>query len=197
LRLLASGSDLHKSTKPNGYELEKPTTDEMPLIVALDVDYRDSVAVAAGVWFRGWSVGIAEFATVATFNNVAEYQPGEFYRRELPCLLGVLARGPQPDLIVIDGYVWLGEGRPGLGAHLHEALDGKTPIIGVAKTRFYSATDAIPVCRAESRSPLYVSAVGVSSAEAAEWVRSMNGEFRLPTLLKQVDRLARTATAGI
>lgn len=164
------------------------------LIAAVDVDYRDSIAIAAGVWFRGWLASEAECEAVATFREVAPYQPGEFYRRELPCLLGLLARGPAAGVVVVDGYVWLGPGRAGLGAHLHAALGGRTAVVGVAKTRFAGAMDAVPVHRGLSRAPLYVTAEGVSAAEAARWVASMHGPHRIPSLLKRADHLAR-ATA--
>jgi deoxyribonuclease V len=160
-------------------------------IVCVDVDYRASVAVAAGLWFRGWAAATPEHQAVATFTTVAEYEPGAFYRRELPCLLGVLARGPQADIVVVDGYVWLAEEAPGLGAHLHAAIGGT--VIGVAKTRFAAATGALPVCRGLSQSPLFVSAVGVDVATAAGWVAAMHGPHRMPTLLKQVDSVARSA----
>src|SRR5262245_14343738 len=138
-------------------------------IVALDVDYRDTSAFAAGVWFRNWDSADTEFEKTVEFTNVAEYKSGEFFRRELPCLLGVLAAGPEPRLIVIDGYVWLEDDRPGLGARLFESLGRKTPIIGVAKTRFLSSKSAVSVCRGESESPLFVTAVGVDVSQAAEW----------------------------
>jgi deoxyribonuclease V len=157
----------------------------------VDVDYRASDAVAAGLWFRGWSAESAVYQAVASFRTVAEYEPGAFYRRELPCLLGVLARGPRPEIVVVDGYVWLGDGKPGLGAHLHTAIGGV--VVGVAKTRYAPATDAIAVCRGKSRSPLFVSAVGLSVEEAANYVMQMDGPYRVPTLLKQVDALARSS----
>ena len=166
------------------------TTDEL-LIACVDVDYRDAGAVAAGLWFRGWDAATVESQSVCTFIDVAEYEPGAFYRRELPCLLKLLASGPRADLVIVDGYVWLHEGTPGLGAHLHAAIGGK--VVGVAKTRFASATDAVAVCRGTSQSPLYVSAVGLSKEEAATHVQAMHGPYRVPTLLKQVDSLARTA----
>jgi len=162
-----------------------------PRIAALDVDYRDPGAVAAGVWFRGWSAPEIETELVTRIEAVAEYQPGEFYRRELPCLLAVLERGPAAEVIVVDGYVWLGPGRPGLGAHLFEALGKRIAVIGVAKTRFAGATEAVPVYRGESRSPLYVTAAGAGVTEAAGWIARMAGPYRLPEILKRVDQLAR------
>jgi deoxyribonuclease V len=163
------------------------------LIACVDVDYRDAAAVAAGVWFRGWTASDAEAEAVVTFGEPAPYQPGEFYRRELPCLLEVLARGPAADVVVVDGYVWLGPGRPGLGAHLHAVLDGLVIVVGVAKTPFAGAAEAVPVYRGVSRSPLYVTAAGVSAAEAAGWVAGMHGNYRLPTMMKRADQLARAA----
>jgi deoxyribonuclease V len=164
-----------------------------PLIVCVDVDYRGSTAVAGGLWFRGWSAGAAELEEVALCHDIAEYQPGEFYRREMPCLLKVLAQGPQPSVVVVDGYVSLGDGRPGLGAHLFEALGEKTPVVGVAKTRFHSATEAVPVCRGTSRAPLYVTAAGIEASVAADWIAGMHGPYRVPTVLKRVDQLVRTS----
>lgn len=161
------------------------------LIACVDVDYRGDIAVAAGVWFRGWSASEAEIEVVTTLNEVAPYQPGAFYLRELPCLLAVLARGPAAAVVVVDGYVWLGPERPGLGAHLYAALGERTVVVGVAKSRFAGATGAVPVYRGNSRSPLYVTTAGVSAEEAAGWIAEMHGPYRIPALLKRVDRLAR------
>ena len=163
----------------------------LPLLTALDVDYRDPGAVAVGVWFRGWSAPEVEAEIVTHLAEVAPYQPGEFYRRELPCLLAVLERGPAPEVAVVDGYVWLGPGRPGLGAHLFEALGGRTVVVGVAKSRFAGAAEAVPVYRGGSRSPLYVTAAGVGVTEAAGWIARMAGPYRVPEILKRVDQLAR------
>lgn len=161
------------------------------LVACVDVDYRDTAAVAAGVWFRGWEAAEAEVEVVTALGEVAPYQPGEFYRRELPCVLAVLERGPAAGVVVVDGYVWLGPGRAGLGAHLYHALGERTVVVGVAKSRFVGATDAVPVYRGDSRSPLYVTAAGVSAEEAAGWVERMHGPYRIPAMLKRVDQLAR------
>jgi deoxyribonuclease V len=63
----------------------------------------------------------------------------------------------------------------------------------VAKTRFEGATLALPVLRGNSKHPLWVSAAGMGADEAAALVAAMAGGFRLPTLLKRVDRLCRDA----
>jgi deoxyribonuclease V len=67
-------------------------------------------------------------------------------------------------------------------------------VVGVAKRRFAGATDAVPVYRGLSRTPLYVTAEGISAVEAAHRVASMQGPHRIPTLLKRADHLARTST---
>ncbi len=46
-----------------------------PLIVCLDVDYRDSTAVAAGLWFRGWDAAEASQQAVVRFDGIAAYEP--------------------------------------------------------------------------------------------------------------------------
>jgi deoxyribonuclease V len=164
--------------------------DEEPLIVCLDVDYRDGGAMAAGLWFRGWASPSGLHEATRFFSNPAPYEPGAFYRRELPCLLGVLEHGPDPDIVVVDGYVELMDGEPGLGAHLHKAI--ARPVIGVAKSRFSGAA-AVEVRRGDSQKPLYVTAAGLSAEDAASRISEMYGPFRIPTLLKHVDSLARSS----
>ncbi|MFO0925851.1 MAG: endonuclease V [Gemmataceae bacterium] len=162
--------------------------------VCVDVDYREDQAVAAAVLFHDWGDPTAAGRIVQTICPVAAYEPGAFYRRELPCLMAVLGQVSDPlELVIVDGYVWLqDETRPGLGAHLHAALEGKVPVVGVAKTCFTSAKGAVAVVRGCLASrPLYVTAVGVDVTEAAERVRGMHGPHRIPTLLKLVDRVCR------
>jgi deoxyribonuclease V len=164
----------------------------MPSLVCVDVDYRETGAVAAALWFDAWDAESERARATAIFREIAEYEPGAFYKRELPCLLGVLALGDKADIAIVDGYVQLGAGKPGLGAHLHAAIGGI--VIGVAKTRFASATDAVPLVRHGSTSPLFISSIGMPVQEAADLVRSMHGPYRIPTLLKAVDSLARMTT---
>ena len=93
-------------------------------------------------------------------------------------------------LIVVDGYVDLDpDGRPGLGAHVHAEFG--VPVIGVAKTAFSTASHAVRVLRGQSARPLFVTAAGMTAADAADLVAQMAGGFRLPDALKRVDRLAR------
>lgn len=164
------------------------------MIACVDVDYRAHEAVAACVLFENWTSieGVQE--VVAHVTDVADYQPGEFFRRELPCLLQVLAQVRQPlAWIVIDGYVWLNaQERPGLGAHLYDALHRQVPVVGVAKTAFRRSAFAVPVVRGASQRPLWVTAAGMDVQEAADGVRQMHGDYRLPALLQRVDRLCRT-----
>ena len=92
---------------------------------------------------------------------------------------------------MVDGYADLDpSGRPGLGAHAYAEFG--IPVIGVAKSRFRTATHAVPVMRGSSRRPLFVTASGMPSAEAADLVRRMAGRYRLPDALRRADTLART-----
>src|SRR5262245_10181018 len=95
------------------------------VIVCLDVDYRADSVVAAAVGFAAWTDAAPALELVVKSDGApAEYEPGQFYRRELPHLLAVLALVvPPPELIVVDGYVWLAPNRPGLGAHLYDAVN--------------------------------------------------------------------------
>lgn len=162
------------------------------MIACLDVYYRDAGACAAGVVFRDWSDASALDEETVQIADVQPYEPGQFYRRELPCLLAVLRVLPPVDSVIIDGYVWLGSAsKPGLGAHLYEALNRGASVIGVAKTKFRGADQAREVSRGSSKRPLFVTAAGMDADIAAELVGTMHGEFRIPSLLARVDYLCR------
>lgn len=166
------------------------------MLCCLDVDYRDDTAVTAAVLFTSWTSARPHSSVTATVHDVAPYQPGEFYRRELPCLRSALDKLKiPPDLILVDGFVWLPKGRPGLGHKLWEALGGEIPVVGVAKSAFRDHRGAVPIKRGGSRKPLWVTAQGVAIEEAAARVREMHGSYRLPTMLKLADTLCRQAEA--
>jgi deoxyribonuclease V len=127
---------------------------------------------------------------VAWLDDVAAYEPGNFFVRELPCIRAVLAGAGDLGLLIVDGYVDLDpDGRPGLGAHLREEFTA--PIIGVAKTAFHAATHAAEVRRGTAIRPLYITAAGMLIPEAAALVAGMAGEHRMPSALHRVDALAR------
>ncbi|AKT41200.1 endonuclease V [Chondromyces crocatus] len=166
------------------------------MIACVDVSYGEHRAAAACVLLRSWEAEREDRAHLAHLDDVAPYQPGAFYLRELPCILAVLRQVEVPlTAIVIDGYVWLSsDGRPGLGARLFDALDDQVPVVGVAKTSFHGADDfAIPLLRGQSKKPLHVTAVGTEPANAAAWVQRMHGPHRIPTMLQRVDWLCRQA----
>ncbi len=101
----------------------------------------------------------------------------------------------------MDGYVWLPSPvRPGLGAYLYEALGRCAPAVGMAKTAFaraHSCHTVAQVFRGDSRSPLFVTAVGVESDVAVQRVHQMAGKHRIPEMMRIADRLSKsTASAG-
>jgi hypothetical protein len=106
--------------------------------------------------------------------------------RVVPAEAGLSGLG----LLVVDGYADLNPGgRPGLGAHAHAEFG--IPVIGVAKSRFRTATRTVPVLRGSSMRPLFITAAGMPSADAAALVRRMVGRYRLPDALRRADTLAR------
>jgi deoxyribonuclease V len=165
------------------------------MLVALDVAYSEAQGYAVAIAFADWTSDTVSEVYTATIDDVPPYEPGAFYKRELPCLLAVLAQVPLPEVqcLVVDGYVTLGpDSRPGLGTHLYHALGSQLPVIGVAKTRFAGVGPQVaPVLRGQSANPLYVSSIGIALADAAALVQQMHGAYRFPTLLKYLDDLTK------
>lgn len=158
---------------------------------AFDVAYTEQRSIASCVQFDRWTSARARAEWVLDCGPPHPYVSGQFYQRELPCLLAILDRvRPLPEILLIDGFVWLGAQRPGLGAHLWRALSQQCTVIGVAKSPRERA-QAVEVRRGTSDRPLFVSAAGVSEEDAARAVTSMYGRFRSPDLLRRADALGR------
>ena len=160
--------------------------------MAVDVHYlRSGGALAAAVVAADALFSQVLAGHIAVVPEVPRYQPGEFYRRELPPLRAVLGGIGGLGLLVVDGYADLDPGGwPGLGAHAHTEFS--IPVIGVAKPAFATAAHAVAVLRGISARPLLVTAAGMPRAGAAELVRRMAGRFRVPDALRRAGALART-----
>ena len=162
------------------------------MILAIDVHYRNDKAKVVCAVLQQWNDPVAIDYRVKFVTAVDEYIPGEFYKRELPCILEILSDIDLSTVscIVIDGFVILDDsGKYGLGGHLYERLDRTVPVIGVAKTNFHeNVQHVIPVYRGESKNPLYVTAIGTDLQQAADDVQGMYGDYRIPTVLKELDR---------
>lgn len=164
------------------------------MILAVDVYYEGDTAKAVGILFNWKDDKPAQILT-ADISKVAPYEPGHFYKRELPCIEALLEDVNMDDIeaIIVDGYVYASNTKAyGLGGHLWETIVRAKPVIGVAKTPFKNNEETcMEVQRGDSKKPLYVSAIGIDLAEAAVEVAGMHGEFRIPTILKELDRLTR------
>lgn len=171
---------------------------DQPMIVALDVHYDQDAGSgrAAAVVFDGWEAGAAAQTLGYRHSNIAPYVPGQFVRRELPCILPLVdAVDARCSLctIVVDGFVDLGPGRPGLGRHLFERLGARVEVVGVSKSQFAGA-QGIAVTRGRSARPLWVTSTA-DVQRAADSVAMMRGPHRIPSLLKLADALSRGHTA--
>lgn len=165
------------------------------MILAFDTYYFDGKAKTVCLEFTEWNQSENFKVHTEIIDNVEEYIPGEFYKRELPCILSLLNQIDlkKVEAIIVDGFVYLNdEKKYGLGGHLYEKLNEEIPIIGVAKTNFASIEkDKRSLLRGDSQKPLYVTAIGIELDDAFQKVESMAGEFRMPTLLKEMDRLTK------
>ncbi len=161
--------------------------------LAIDVGYRENAALAVGIAFNHWQDEKPMRTYSSRIHDVEDYTPGEFYKRELPCILQLLREHRlEPDIIIIDGFVFLdGDSKPGLGKHLYDSLSSSTAVIGVAKQAYKGIPDDYRILRGKSKTALFVTAAGLATAMAKKHIISMHGQYRIPTLLKQADQLSR------
>lgn len=161
----------------------------MKLII--DVSYQENTAKVVGGFFENWYDEKLKIISKKTVINTQEYISGEFYKRELPCILEFLKdyKIEQIELIIIDGFVFLNDdNKKGLGAYLFESLEKKVPIIGVAKTSFHNnKTNVINIYRGDSKKPLYISSIGIEPLKASDLIKNMFGNYRMPDIIKLID----------
>ena len=75
---------------------------------------------------------------------------------------------------------------------MHEQLNCKIPIIGVAKTNFATLDqNKRPLLRGKSIKPLYITSIGIDVDEATKFIEKMSGSNRIPKLLKKLDTLTK------
>lgn len=163
------------------------------MILAIDVQHGEGSAIAAGVLFSRCDSEVTEGDRPQSIGAIAPYEPGSFYKRELPCILSLLEEiTANLDAIIVDGYVTLGpENKPGLGMRLYEQIERNIPVVGVAKNRFKDTLEVCEVLHGNSQKPLLVTAVGTPLNISKLHIVQMHGKHRLPTLLKRVDQLCR------
>lgn len=166
------------------------------MIYAFDTYYYEDYANTVCIAFEDWaSDREVEVFTEQTAIS-SEYESGAFYKRELPCILSLLNKIVlrEEDIIIVDGYVTLdNEGKIGLGGHLYKALQEKYPVIGIAKNEFTTPdSQRRNVLRGDSKTPLFVTAVGADVDDIKIEVEKMHGPYRIPTLLKKLDQLSRS-----
>ncbi|MDI9475652.1 MAG: endonuclease V [Natronincolaceae bacterium] len=162
-------------------------------IACFDAYYREDCAKTCCILFETGTIekNILEYCKIT--RPTEKYIPGEFYKRELPGILEVYWEIKRDiNLVIVDGYVLLKDGKIGLGGHLYRALEGRIPVIGVAKSYFVNSRNYIKVYRGESNRPLYVSSIGIETGFAANLIKNLDGRYRIPNMLKRVDRLTRS-----
>jgi len=163
-------------------------------ILAIDVYYRAENAKAVGVIFNLEDAKPAE-VIIEYIEGVGDYVPGEFYKRELPCIKRIfeVVNLDIVEAIIIDGHMYVDNvGNFGLGGYALQLLKNKVPVIGVAKSSFYANKETVAqVFRGKSKNPLYVSAIGMELNIATDLIKNMRGAYRIPDILKELDRITK------
>ena len=162
------------------------------MILAIDSYYFEDKAKTVCLIFEQWNSLEIKNSFTEIISNIENYVSGEFYKRELPCILSLISKLDltKIEYIIIDGFVYLDDnGKFGLGAYLYQKISRKIPIIGVAKTDFISLNKNKQLLfRGKSKKPLFITSIGINIDEAKEKIKIMSGEYRIPNMLKELDK---------
>jgi deoxyribonuclease V len=163
----------------------------MKLIVT--VQFEGTQATVAAVACDDWAAAEATQTYALRIAQVDKPVRGQPDLRALPCILQLLREHQlAPEILMLDGFVHLDAAEtPGLGQHLHQALGGQVPVIGVSRKGLPGLTAQFEVLREDEAPPLWVTCAGIDIGAAKARVRAMHGRKRVPTLLKRVGRLAK------
>ena len=167
------------------------------MIVIVDADYNEGTMKGhvAGIVCRTPYDSAPRAIVTATVDNIEEYCPGEFYKRELVCAEAVISQLELSELemIIVDGFADFGTEKRSLGAYVYDRY--QVPVIGIAKNPYKPClVPDTEVLRGQSLKPLFVTCQGISHESAKEIVRNMAGEHRIPDMVKAADKAARDWT---
>ena len=166
------------------------------LKIALDTYYYEDIAKTVGVIFNDWSDKKPLDIISSWTTQFDPYIPGEFWKRELPCIVNLLDLLNLDDfsIFIVDGFVdvldeKLGITKPGLGRKLEEKYPDKE-VIGVAKSKFGKTEKISAKIQRGPRGSryLYVQACKMNNKEAGKIIYTMYGEYKLPEMLRILDK---------
>jgi deoxyribonuclease V len=170
------------------------------MVLAFDTYYYGTKAKTICLSFENWTTTESFEILAETIDVSEEYISGEFFKRELPCILSLLKKIDikYVSVIIIDGFVYLDDDKKlGLGGHLYNSLDKKIPIIGVAKNDFVAINKLKRVTlRGKSKKPLFVTSAGIDLDFAHKRIMDLPGDFRIPDILKRLDVLTKDINYG-
>ena len=165
----------------------------MSNILAININFQENQDTVAGVLFTRWNSGRAESVLSVKVENTESFIGGEIFGRELKVVNALLSQCKSKlDYIVLDGLVFSdGHSEAGLGKYIYDQLEEKVVVIGVSNKLVKGLPEECGLCRGDSGTPLYVTAVSVGLSQAKELITSMHGKFRMPTLLKLAEKKSR------
>ena len=163
--------------------------------LAMDVHLSGDTARVGAVAFDDWAAAEGTRNYSLHIAHVEKPAKGELDLRALPWLIQLLeANRLQPEVVVLDGFVHIdAQDTPGLGRRLHDALAGRTAVIGVSKSLFKGTDTPDQYCifREDETPPLIVTSAGIDLGAAKARMRMMHGRKRMPTLMKLAARIAK------
>lgn len=109
------------------------------MILAFDTYYYGETAKSVCLCFNNW----LDSEPVTTYEEIicgiSEYEPGLFYKRELPCIMSFLKKVELTciEFVIIDGYAILDDyGKKGWVTYCLKSLKGEFQLLDLRKQNF-------------------------------------------------------------
>lgn len=93
--------------------------------LAIDAYYFENKAKIVGILFLDWEDEQPIQVVSMCKENIATYESGAFYKRELPCIIDLVDKINLVEItcIILDSFVYLDDDKKmGLGGYLYEYL---------------------------------------------------------------------------
>ena len=186
------------------------------MIIAFKTYFYDGYGYTVGGVFDTWADDKIRYYIINKKKCTDTFGDKELWREKTSCIMECLSMfglniasdndqslNNSINTIVIDDYIWLGEGEKGVGAILFSMIknryDFEMNIVGVTKKPHNGKIDdCFEISRYNSEQSMYITCINPNFAEHYSFlVANMDGKGGTPKLLDLIDKKAKKLISNV